>query len=136
MSEHTPGPWEIIGATEVAKLGEDWAIVAIICNPRPDGRPDDSLARPEPATIWNPRFDEACANARLIAAAPRLLADRAEAYRVLNESELQCKHLADDGSCENIDDCPYHFLLRLCEPLPEIAAPPAPSEAIETGGAR
>jgi len=49
----------------------------------------------------------------------RLKAERAEAFEVLTQSELGCNHHAGDGSddCGNIDDCMYHALAALLEPL-------------------
>ncbi len=75
----TPGEWEIRGTSEICVFGLNWACVAGAHNPRPADRPNDPLARAEPADIRNPRFDEACANAELIAAArnalPSLIAE-------------------------------------------------------------
>ena len=83
----TPGPWEITGATEIVKFGEDWACIAVVSNPRPTKNPEDSTARPENASLHNPRFDEACANARLISAAPELYEACAEFVRKCESGE-------------------------------------------------
>lgn len=72
---HTLGPWEIIGATQVVKFGEDWACIAEMSNPRSESeKQQHSRAhvheRSEP---WrDKRFHEAAANARLIASATEL----------------------------------------------------------------
>jgi hypothetical protein len=60
MSKHTPGPWYGVGAwVEVEDHG-----VADICSCNPDDYAQGHLGR---------NYDEICANARLIAAAPELL---------------------------------------------------------------
>lgn len=72
MSErgHTPGPWTIIGATEVCRMGRSWAHVAVVSSPRGNG---DSAGDPVPCRVTDDKFDEAAANAKLICAAPDLL---------------------------------------------------------------
>jgi hypothetical protein len=72
MSKHTPGPWYGVGAwVEVEDDG-----VADICSCNPDDFAQGHLGR---------NYDEMCANARLIAAAPDMLealmmCDEAMAY--------------------------------------------------------
>lgn len=68
MAEHTPGPWSVVGATKVWKTGADGAAVAIAAEPEIESSSDI-----RPVELYSGRFDEACANARLIAAAPDLL---------------------------------------------------------------
>lgn len=65
----TPGPWDLIGATEIAKTGPYWACIAGVFNLRPTRNPEDSLAKAEPAAPGNQRFHEACRNAEFIAGA-------------------------------------------------------------------
>jgi hypothetical protein len=69
MSEHTPGPWELVGATRVWKVGDNGAAVAIMAEP--EVRYSDQFREVD---MGSARSREACANARLIAAAPDLLA--------------------------------------------------------------
>ena len=64
----TPGPWEVYGATQIAKFGDDWACIAGVHRLRP--KSGNSSAHVELAGLNDPDFHEQCANARLIAAAP------------------------------------------------------------------
>lgn len=66
--KHTPGPWMQFGARYVWKTGEAGGAVCIIAEP--ECADSTCFKRVE---IDSPRFDEAMANARLIAAAPLLL---------------------------------------------------------------
>lgn len=70
MSEqkHTPGPWEVSGATHIWSPTAH-ANVASVSEPRGEG----SDVGYQPLKRNSPDFEEACANARLIAAAPDLL---------------------------------------------------------------
>lgn len=65
---HTPGPWELIGTTLIGKTGPHSGAVAIIASPTCKTSGDA-----KEADCDDPRWDEAMANARLIAAAPELL---------------------------------------------------------------
>lgn len=74
-NQHTPGPWEVYGATEICVFGDNWAHIAVVSSPRgPEGKDDPARSKAQPVWLSDPRFKEACANARLIAAAPDLLA--------------------------------------------------------------
>ena len=65
--KHTPGPWLLWGASDVfSKAGK--AMVASACSPR-----GSNFVEYRKLEIDDADFDEACANARLIAAAPELL---------------------------------------------------------------
>lgn len=68
MNTFTPGPWSIVGATLVWKTGPAGAAVAMIAEP--DVETSSDFRRVE---VGSKRFEEACANASLIAAAPELL---------------------------------------------------------------
>lgn len=66
---HTPGPWETVGATRVWSAGRaDGGAVAIVAEPSCKTSGDFYEVG-----IGSSRFDEAMANARLIASAPQLL---------------------------------------------------------------
>lgn len=56
---------------------------------------------------------------RVVAELGRLKADRAAAFEMLTQSEMQCSWPEGDGSddCGNIDDCMYHSLLALLEEI-------------------
>ena len=69
MNGHTPGPWELVGATRVWKVGEPGGAVAIMAEP--EVRYSDQFRE---VGLDSKRLREACANARLITAAPDLLA--------------------------------------------------------------
>ena len=60
MSKHTPGPWYDVGAWVEVEDGK----VAEICSCNPDDFDQKRLGR---------TYNEMCANARLIAAAPDML---------------------------------------------------------------
>jgi hypothetical protein len=67
MSGFTPGPWFVEGATIIwSSAGR--ATVAAVGEPRAT-----QLVEYRRLSISSPHFNEACANARLIAAAPELL---------------------------------------------------------------
>lgn len=65
---YTPGPWERIGATRVWKTGKNGGAIAIIAEPHCIMSNDIHAV-----DIGSKRWDEAMANARLIAAAPEML---------------------------------------------------------------
>ncbi len=69
MSKHTPGPWEVSGATHVVHFGDDGANICTVSEPRPD----DQIVGYHELELFSKDFHEACANAQLIAAAPDLL---------------------------------------------------------------
>lgn len=58
------------------------------------------------------------------------IADRAAVFEILTQSKMECRHPADDDSadCGEIDDCLYHSLLKLSEPL--TAHPEVPAEGL------
>lgn len=64
-SKHTPGPWEVID------IGDGVSGLFIETPPMPFG--DHATLRTRVATVWR-HYDETIPNARLIAAAPDLLA--------------------------------------------------------------
>jgi hypothetical protein len=64
---HTPGPWEIDGATIIWSPNGK-ATVASVGEPRAS-----KFVEYRRLSISSPDFNEACANVRLIAAAPELL---------------------------------------------------------------
>lgn len=76
MAKHTPGPW---GAITTRKTGR-WIIVG-----GPAGRTLASLPCLATGTLW----EEDAANARLIAAAPELLAMLKRAHAVLRGPLVQ-----------------------------------------------
>ena len=67
-AKHTPGPWETVGAKYIWKTGDVGGAVAIIAEPECESSNDF-----RPVRIASERWEEAMANARLIAAAPELL---------------------------------------------------------------
>ena len=64
-AKHTPGPWETVGAKYIWKTGDVGGAVAIIAEPECESSNDF-----RPVRIASERWEEAMANARLIAAAP------------------------------------------------------------------
>jgi len=97
MSEkHTPGPWVRRGR-EIAKYGDDWACIAVLCNPRqniPDGG-----APSEPLSADNPRFAEGIANGDLMKAAPAMLAALEATREFLCEAEIDSGQEAELLRC-------------------------------------
>ena len=53
-----------------------------------------------------------------LAVAKQLAEDRAEAFRIMTESEFRCHQPSDDGGddCANAENCFYHSMLALTEP--------------------
>ena len=88
--DYTSGPWSIVGAIKVWKTGSDGAAVAIMAEPE-----IQSSADFRPVEIHSRRFDEACANARLIAAAPDLLEAAKGAQCSCSIAERESGHLTD-----------------------------------------
>lgn len=69
----TPGDWEVTGVTRIVVFGSDYASIGLVCNPRPDSETTEPHGHiMEPADFANPRFLEACANARLMSKAKKL----------------------------------------------------------------
>ena len=66
-ANHTPGPWEVHGATIV------WSPIAKATIAAASELRAESYVAFQMPSISSADFDEACANARLIAAAPELL---------------------------------------------------------------
>lgn len=104
---HTPGPWETVGSTHIAKFGTDWAHIAIVCSPRgPNGDDDPAATRATAVELGEPRFHEACANARLIASAPDLLRQNEELRSALRKviDRMKLDHngaeTCEDRDCE------------------------------------
>jgi hypothetical protein len=73
---HTPGPWTQAGA-QIAAFGEAAANICTVSSPR-----SSAWVGAAPVEVGDPDFDEAYANARLIAAAPALLAALKELHRL------------------------------------------------------
>lgn len=64
-TQHTPGPWEVVGATKIVRFGEGGGAVAIIAEPESNDTGDIHQIG-----IGSKRWDEAMVNASMIAAAP------------------------------------------------------------------
>lgn len=92
-AQHTPGPWESIGATGIFRMGENGGAVAIIAEP--ECRYSSDIHRVE---IGSKRWDEAMANARLIEAAPDLLADLIQAREIIDNLAVIVHGKKADGS--------------------------------------
>ena len=85
MTPHTPGPWGIVTA---AKYGADHDHPAVIKD-EGDGIPWCVIA----ARVTGPDLHQARANARLIAAAPEMLA------LIQYVATSKCKHPDDSQAC-------------------------------------
>lgn len=66
---HTPGPWFIAGTTHIYASGERGANICLVSEPRATQE-----VKYTELEIGSRDFAEACANARLIRAAPKMLA--------------------------------------------------------------
>ena len=71
MSAHTPGPWEACDSASITMNDEPVAVPSHVCRRRRD---EQGRRVTEFIADCNMRLPEANANARLIAAAPELLA--------------------------------------------------------------
>lgn len=89
---HTPGPWSLVRY----KASEDTRYHALLANAADDGR-DVTLATIYPVSDDGQPGGESAANARLIAAAPDLLATlrSAEAWVDLQGNVPGCRAAAD-----------------------------------------
>lgn len=81
MSEHTPGPWEVVGSRICTVANDNERI---------------TLAKTEPGGAFA-MSEQQDANARLIAAAPELLAALNAASEWLND--MGCEHEEPDLTC-------------------------------------
>ena len=99
MSEDkfTPGPWVRRGR-EIAKYGDDWACIAVLCNPRQTDDPNPAMP-PELLSMYNPRFAEGIANGDLMKAAPVMLAALEATREFLCEAEIDSGQEAELLRC-------------------------------------
>ena len=77
-TKFTKGEWTAITPTEVAVTGDNWACITTVNRLRPkSGSPTDKA---EKAEYSDPDFHEECANAKLIADAPKMFQLLEEIY--------------------------------------------------------
>lgn len=107
---HTPGPWETTGAKYVWKRGETGGAIAMIAEPECATSSDFEVVE-----ISSRRWDEAMANARLIAAAPEMLAALEkfiEAEKRLGYGDTLREKEQDQGGNLDNDDASYLIALE------------------------
>jgi hypothetical protein len=92
-SEHTPGPWERVGASYIWKTGDNGAAVAIVAEPECSDSSSFYQVR-----MASKRWDEAMANARLIAAAPELLEACKALYALFDDEGVFREEWQDQAS--------------------------------------
>lgn len=92
---HTKGPWEVYGATSIVKFGEDHAEIAVVLGPASGNR---FAGTGKPLDLGDPRWDEGCANAKLISQAPDLLDQFLALYKY--GWELERKSCYDEEGVE------------------------------------
>ena len=83
-AKYTPGPWEIASPTRVWSTHADGGAVCIAAEPECNYSSDFQEVK-----IASKRFHEACANARLIAAAPDLLEALKAVVRVADRKTFE-----------------------------------------------
>lgn len=108
-AKHTPGPWIVDNVSEknlyvLADQGKNWNNPTV-CALYEDVTPEDSVT----LGPWLKSFDNAEANARLIASAPDLLAACQAMHDALSEILESCASADRDGEINHDRDNEYEI---------------------------